>query len=133
MKMGQSSSLILDYLKKYWYYIVILAMAITILIMFNKLNQPTSVPNPDDKAIERLRESVDSLGHVMDSLKIAYDNKQSQIINNITYQNNQNAKDISNIPSLTLHQRDSLWAKILTTKDSIPRRYWDILKQKAGK
>ena len=42
------------------------------------------------------------------------------------------AKNISKIPSLTYHQRDSLWAKFLTTEDSVPGGYWDILNKKTG-
>ena len=51
---------------------------------------------------------------------------------NETYKNIQDATNISKIPSLTYHQRDSLWAKFLTAEDSVPGGYWDILKQKTG-
>jgi hypothetical protein len=131
--MSRNSDLVLDFLKKYWYYVVMLIMAITIYVLYKRTIQPPTPPAPDNKAIERLRESVDSLGHVLDSMKTVYDNKQSTIINNITYQNAQNAKNISDIPNFTLHQRDSMWAKVLTTKDSVPRGYWDILKSKTRK
>ena len=122
---------IMNFLKNNWYYIIMALMLVTIVLLYRKINEPKPIP-PKDNTIEKLGARVDSLLRVRDSLQIAYDAKQATIINNITYKNVQDAKDISNIPNLTFNQRDSLWAKHITTKDSIPWGYWDILKQKTG-
>jgi hypothetical protein len=122
---------IMNFLKNNWYYIIMALMLVTIVLLYRKINEPKPIP-PKDNTIEKLGARVDSLLRVRDSLQIAYDAKQATIINNITYKNVQDAKDISNIPNLTFSQRDSLWAKHITTKDSIPWGYWDILKQKTG-
>jgi hypothetical protein len=118
------------FLKKYWYYIVMLLMLVALYILYKKATAPQPVVT--DTTIEDLRARVDSLYHANDSLQIAYDVKQATIINNITYKNIQDAKNISKIPNLTNHQRDSLWAKFFTTEDSVPGGYWNILKQKTG-
>ena len=120
----------LKFLKKYWYYIVMLLLLVALYFLYKKATEKQPVVT--DTTIEDLRARVDSLSHANDSLQIAYDVKQATIINNITYKNIQDAKNISKIPSLTYHQRDSLWAKFLTAEDSVPGGYWDILKQKTG-
>jgi len=120
----------LKFLKKYWYYIVMLLLLVALFILYKKATAPQPVVT--DTTIEDLRARVNSLVQSNDSLQIAYDSKQATIINNITYKNIQDAKNISNIPNLTYHQRDSLWAKFFTSKDSVPGGYWDILKQKTG-
>ena len=64
---------------------------------------------------------------------MAYDNKQTTVINNIINKNNQDGKKINAIPLYSNTQLDSVWAsKSNTEKDSIPRGYWDILNQKTG-
>jgi len=107
-----------------------LLLLVALFILYKKATAPQPVVT--DTTIEDLRARVDSLVHSNDSLQIAYDSKQATIINNITYKNIQDAKNISNIPNLTYHQRDSLWAKLFTSTDSVPGGYWDILKQKTG-
>ena len=107
-----------------------LLLLVALFILYKKATAPQPVVT--DTTIEDLRARVNSLVQSNDSLQIAYDSKQATIINNITYKNIQDAKNISNIPNLTYHQRDSLWAKFFTSKDSVPGGYWDILKQKTG-
>ena len=118
------------FLKNNWYFIVMLAMLITIYVLYKRAQQP--LPPPDTTVIDRLHKTVDSLVDVNEKLQIAYDNKQLTIINNITYKNAQDVKNITNIPNLNAKQRDSLWTKLTANQDSIPRGYWDILKQKTG-
>lgn len=108
-----------------------IAMLIIMYLLYKKANQPVEVPK-DPMVIEQLHQKVDSLVNANENLQIAYDNKQATIINNITYKNASDAKIISGISALNNHQRDSLWTILLTSKDSIPGRYWNILKQKTG-
>ncbi len=112
-------------LNKYWYYVVIIILLIIVYSLYNKPAE--KVYFEDTKKIEELRSRVDSLNQKNRELQIAYDNKQTTIINNIIKKNEQNAKDISNIPNFDNNKRDSLWAKFGTSKDSIPRGYGNLL------
>lgn len=112
-------------LNKYWYYVVIIILLIIVYSLYNKPAE--KVYFEDTKKIEELRSRVDSLNQKNRELQIAYDNKQTTIINNIIKKNEQNAKDISNIPNFDNNKRDSLWTKFGTSKDSIPRGYGNLL------
>lgn len=122
------TDLLLQYLKKYWYYIVILLM----LFALAKLMRKTTPPAQDSKVIEQLRDSVNNLNNKNIELQEAYDNKQTEIIENVIKQNKQNAKDISNIPNLTYHERNQLWSEHSAKADSVPQGYWDILYKRSG-
>jgi hypothetical protein len=122
--------MIAKFLKNNWYFIVMLAMLITIYVLYKRAQQ--TPPPPDTTVIDRLHKTVDSLVDVNEKLQIAYDNKQLTIINNITYKNAQDVKNITNIPNLNAKQRDSLWTRLTANQDSIPGGYWNILKQKTG-
>ena len=99
-------------LKKYWKEIslglVFLVMGITIVVLFNK--PQVTVTIEDTKRIERLRDSVDVLNKQMDELRVAYNNKQGEVITKIKYIKEENAKEISNLGKLNLVQRDSVWS-----------------------
>lgn len=122
--------MILNYLKKHWYYIVMLAMLILIVLLYKKPEVVVEIK--DTKTIERLRRTVDSLTMANIKLQADYDAKQTVIIDNTIKKNKQDAKTIFNIPKLNNPQRDSMWTVYNTSQDSIPGRYWDILKQKTG-
>ena len=107
------------------------AMLVAVYLLYKKAYAPEPVVEPTD-VVKQLHKSVDSLVAVNDSLQIAYDAKQATIINNITYKNAQDAKTIAKLPNLVGYQRDSLWAVLLTSQDSVPGGYWNILKQKTG-
>jgi uncharacterized membrane protein (DUF106 family) len=99
-------------LKKYWKEIslglVFLIMSVTIVVLFNK--PQVTVTIEDTKRIERLRDSVDVLNKQMDELRVAYNNKQGEVITKIKYIKEENAKEISNLGKLNLVQRDSVWS-----------------------
>ena len=92
------------------------------------------VDKPIDQTskIEELRDSVNVLTQQYDELLMAYESKQTTVIQNVIKQNKQNAKDISNIPNLDAGKRDERWATALSAEDSIPWRYWSILNEKTG-
>jgi hypothetical protein len=46
----------------------------------------------------------------MSDLRVAYDNKQGEVITKIKYIKEENAKEISNLGKLNLVQRDSVWS-----------------------
>lgn len=125
----------IEFLKKSWYIIIIVALAIILVYQFKKNYTTTQVTEPIEKStrIEELRDSVEKLVQKNVDLQTAYDNKQTTVINNIINKNNQDGKKINAIPLYSNTQLDSVWAsKSNTEKDSIPRGYWDILNQKTG-
>ena len=97
---------------KYWKEITIglvfISMLVTIIVLFNK--PQVTVTIEDTKRIERLRDSVDVLNKQMDELRVAYNNKQGEVITKIKYIKEENAKEISNLGKLNLVQRDSVWS-----------------------
>ena len=125
----------IGFLKKNWYFLIIVALAVILILQFKKnyhVIQKTDSPE-ESKKIEALRDSVNNLVKKNEELQTAYDNKQTTIINNIINKNKEDGKKIDVIPLYSDSQRDSVWAsKSSTNKDSIPRGYWDILNQKTG-
>jgi uncharacterized protein YlxW (UPF0749 family) len=99
-------------MKKYWKEITIglvfIIMLVTIVILFNK--PQVTVTIEDTKKIEMLRDSVNVLNKQMDELRVAYNNKQGEVITKIKYIKEENAKEISNLGKLNLVQRDSVWS-----------------------
>ncbi len=97
---------------KYWKEItigiVIISMLVTIIVLFNK--PQVTVTIEDTKKIEMLRDSVNVLNRQMSDLRVAYDNKQGEVITKIKYIKEENAKEISNLGKLNLVQRDSVWS-----------------------
>ena len=97
---------------KYWKEISLcLLFVVMLLIIFKLYNKPqVTVTIEDTKKIEMLRDSVNFLNKQMSELRIAYDNKQGEVITKIKYIKEQNAKEISNLGKLSTAQLDSTWA-----------------------
>ncbi len=105
-----------QFLTKYWkelsISLVFIVMLISIYVLYNKPQVTITVE--DTKKIESLRDSVDVLNKEMDELRIAYNNKQGEVITKIKYIKEENAKEIDNLGKLNLVQRDSVWASFET-------------------
>ena len=101
-----------DILSKYWSQIllglVVICMGVYVGILLNR--EPITVTIEDGAKINALRTQVDNLNKEMKDLRIAYDNKQGEVINKIKYIKEENAKEISNLGKLNLAQRDSVWS-----------------------
>ena len=101
-----------DILSKYWSQIllglVVICMGVYVGILLNR--EPITVTIEDGTKINALRTQVDSLNKQMTDLRIAYDNKQGEVITKIKYIKEQNAKEISNLGKLSTVQLDSTWA-----------------------
>ena len=101
-----------DVLKKYWSQIllglIVIGMGIYVGVLLNR--EPVTVTIEDGAKINALRSQVDSLNKQMGELRIAYDNKQGEVITKIKYIKEQNAKEISNLGKLSTIQLDSAWA-----------------------
>lgn len=121
---------VIGYIRKYWYWLIIFIMFLVIVRFYKQLyvNKPIDQTNK----IEELRDSVNVLTQDYEDLLLAYENKQTTVVQNITKKNKQNAKDISNIPNLDASKRDERWTTALSQEDSIPWRYWSILEQTTG-
>ena len=99
-------------LTKYWSQIllgvILIVMGVYVGILLNR--EPITVTLEDGAKINALRSQVDSLNKQMSDLRIAYDNKQGEVITKIKYIKEQNAKEISNLGKLSTAQLDSTWA-----------------------
>ena len=99
-------------LTKYWSQIllgvIVISMGIYVGILLNR--EPITVTLEDGAKINALRSQVDSLIKQMGDLRIAYDNKQGDVITKIKYIKEENAKEIGNLGKLNLVQRDSVWS-----------------------
>ena len=77
----------MKFLTKYWKEVTIglvfISMLIAIIVLFNKPQVTITVE--DTKKIEALRDSVNVLNKQMTDLRIAYDNKQGEVITKIKY------------------------------------------------
>ena len=90
-----------------WLLVVLLS---SILIITNITPKPEITTLPPDNRIDSLHHIVDSLDNHIVKLRHDYDSVQQNTKDSIIYIRTKNAKDISNIPSLTFDQRDSLWS-----------------------
>ena len=97
---------------KYWKEILIGLVFITMSVMIFVLsNKPqVTVTIEDTKKIEALRDSVNFLNKQMEDLRVAYNNKQGELITKIKIIKEENAKEIDNLGKLNLVQRDSVWS-----------------------
>lgn len=84
----------------------------------------------DTSKVEELVSKKDSLENVIKQLQNDFNSKTTERVNNINTQNNTLKNEITNIPNLRNAQRDSIWAILLSSKDSLPTRYWDLLEQR---
>ena len=110
-----------DILSKYWSQIllglVVICMGVYVGILLNR--EPITVTIEDGAKINALRTQVDNLNKEMKDLRIAYDNKQGEVITKIKYIKEENAKEISNLGKLNLAQRDSVWSSFEAPQNSI--------------
>jgi len=90
-----------------WLLVVLLS---SILVFISIQPKPEITVLPPDNRIDSLHNIVDSLNNHITDLRHDYDSVQQNTKDSIIYIRTKNAKDISNIPSLTFDQRDSLWS-----------------------
>jgi len=114
--MKQNKRIMMKFLTKYWKEITIgivfISMLVTIIVLFNR--PQVTVTIEDTKKIEMLRDSVNVLNKQMGDLRVAYNNKQGEVITKIKVIKEENAKEISNLGKLNLVQRDSVWSSFET-------------------
>jgi len=106
--MIQMKKLLIKYWKEILIGLVFITMSVMIFVLSNK--PQVTVTIEDTKKIEALRDSVNFLNKQMEDLRVAYNNKQGEVITKIKIIKEENAKEIDNLGKLNLVQRDSVWS-----------------------
>jgi hypothetical protein len=113
-----------------------LVVAFIYLVSVLKEFKPKPEVSPvifDTTKVDDLQRQKDSLDAAIKDLTTNFKENTSNRVNNINAQNNTIKNEINLIPSLRDAQRDSIWAILLSSKDSLPTRYWDLLEQRTGR
>jgi hypothetical protein len=92
-----------------WVIVILLTL---ILIIKSIKPDPRPIQPPKDNRIDSLSHIVDSLNIEYNKLKHNYDSAQANARVEIQKIYIQNAKDVSNIRSYTINQRDSMWSTL---------------------
>jgi hypothetical protein len=101
------------FIKDNWFTILPWFLAIAFLVhLLIKPEPPRPVEPPKDNRIDSLSHIVDSLNIEYNKLKHNYDSAQANARVEIQKIYIQNAKDVSNIRSYTVDQRDSMWSTL---------------------
>ena len=92
-----------------WVIVILLTL---VLIIKSIKPDPRPITPPKDNRIDSLSHIVDSLNTEYNKLKHNYDSAQANARVEIQKIYIQNAKDVSNIRSYTVDQRDSMWSTL---------------------
>ena len=110
-------------------WVLIAVVAIFSIFKLKDCNKPSSDVN--DEEIELLNRQKDSLDKINQQILIEYDTIYMDRIVETKTKNKKSNEKVKRIPTLSDPERDSVWAKIFSAKDSLPTRYWDLLEQEA--
>lgn len=121
----------MEFLKKYWYYSVILGLVLYILTVPKKVYKV--VPKQNDKyekVIDKLNDSIYNLNLQKNKLLLSRSaevetvtvNLPCEPIEKIIYKNEQIIKEVNCVDFYTDYKRDSLWSgNRVTKKNSVKR------------
>ena len=102
-----------QFIKKYWLqivpWIVVVALSIWLSILLNTPTLTTQPPIKDNR-IDSLEQVVKKSHAELLLLRAQYDSARTNARTEIEYIQIKNAKEISDISSYSVDQRDSLWA-----------------------
>jgi hypothetical protein len=110
-------------------WVLIATVAIFAIFKLKDCNKPAS--DFTDEEIELLNKQKDSLDNATEKILIEYDTIYMDRIVETKTKNKKSNEKVKRIPTLSDPQRDSVWAKIFSAKDSLPTRYWDLLEQES--
>lgn len=114
-------------------YVLIAALSIYLIEVLKDFRPKTEIVLPFDNAeVNKLTQEKDSLVNELTKLQEEFKKITEERINNINNHNDGQVDKINRISTYNNTQRDSLWSILFTSKDSLPQRYWDLLKQRAG-
>jgi hypothetical protein len=118
-------------LSKILNYVLIGIVVVMMIILIRQCNKPQ--PQPLPPTIQQLHDNKqqldDNTTKVIDDHKTTTDNR----VTNVKQRNKKHGEDIKRIPNFCDPVRDSIWARLNSSKDSLPTRYWDLLEQAAGR
>ncbi len=100
-------------IKQYWLQILpwILAIVFAIWVgILTRVPEATYQPPIKDNRIDSLEQVVDKLHSDLLQSRHDYDSASASVRTEIEYITIKNAKEINDISSYSVHQRDSLWA-----------------------
>lgn len=106
-------------------YLLVAGVVVFGIIRFTEKDKEPAVDlNNEFKKQEQIINTIDNT--ITD-----YNEKSSNRAKQTKKNNEKSVKKIDNIPNLNTVERDSLWTILLTSEDSIPGRYWDILEKQS--
>jgi hypothetical protein len=114
-------------------YVLIGAVIILAIVLFRQCNKPQPFQPQTPPIIQQLNDDKNDLDDNTDQTVTDYNNNTTNRSTNVKKKNKKRDQDIKRIPNLCDPVRDSIWAKLINSKDSLPTGYWDLLEQAARK
>lgn len=107
---------------------------IMLIVMIRQCNKPDTIsPTSVPPIIQQLNDDKNDLDDNTDQTVTDYNTNTTNRSTNVKNRNKKRDQDIKRIPNLCDPVRDSIWAKLINSKDSLPTGYWDLLEQAARK
>jgi len=107
---------------------------VLIIVMVRQCAKPEPIPpTPAPPIIQQLNGDKQDLDNNTDQTVTDYNNNITNRSTNVKNKNKKHSQDIKRVPNLCDPVRDSIWSKLLNSKDSLPTGYWDLLEQAARK
>lgn len=114
-------------------YILIGAVITLTIVLFKQCNKPQPFQPQTPPIIQQLNDDKNDLDDNTDQTVNDYNNNTTNRSTNVKNKNKKRNQDIKRIPNLCDPIRDSIWSKLINSKDSLPTGYWDLLEQAARK
>jgi len=114
-------------------YVLVGVVLILAVVLFKQCNKPQPVQPQTPPIIQQLNDDKQDLDDNTDQTVTNYNDNTTNRSTNVKKRNKKRDQDIKRVPSLCDPVRDSIWSKLLNSKDSLPTGYWDLLEQAARK
>jgi hypothetical protein len=114
-------------------YVLIAAVIVLAIVLFKQCNKPQPFQPQTPPIIQQLNDDKQDLDDNTDQTVTDYNNNTTNRSTNVKKKNKKRDQDIKLIPTFCDPVRDSIWSKLLNSKDSLPTGYWDLLEQAARK
>ena len=114
-------------------YVLIATVIVLAILLFKQCNKPQSFQPQIPPIIQQLNDDKQDLDDNTDQTVTDYNNNTTNRSTNVKKKNKKRDQDIKLIPTFGDPVRDSIWSKLLNSKDSLPTGYWDLLEQAARK
>lgn len=120
-------------LSKILNYVLIAAVIVLAIVLFKQCNKPQPFQPQTPNIIQQLNDDKNDLDDNTDQTVTDYNNNTTNRSTNVKNKNKKRNQDIKRVPTLCDPVRDSIWSKLINSKDSLPTGYWDLLEQAARK